>query len=371
MRALLVVRPDAATRFGGDTVLARDTFTALKDLGVDADLVESDRPDPRGYDIAHVFNVGQPEVCKRQLDACHAAGVPVALSPIWLDLREFFGRAQAYEHVLLNARTSAEALAKLRRLAPRSDDEFLDKRARANLEHRHAQQAELLRAATVLLPNGAIEARDCLVKLGVRERPLVIVRIAANLEPARAWSDTRAGVLAVGRIETRKNQTGLLFGLRDDDVPIDIVGAAYHPDLVALCKKWCPRAQFHGRLPRQQLLELMGRAEVHALVSWCETAGIASMEAGAAGAKLVVADRGAEVEYFGDDAEYADPADPESIRAAVQRALARPARHPGDSLDRRLRSFAWRHAAEETVRAYRIALGAASLTPPSRVAQTS
>ncbi|HLW37076.1 MAG TPA: hypothetical protein VKR99_01480, partial [Candidatus Eremiobacteraceae bacterium] len=86
MRVLVIVRPDASTRFGGDTVLARENFAALKDIGVDADFVETDRPEPRGYDIAHIFNVGQPDVCKRQMDACYAADVPVALSPVWLDL---------------------------------------------------------------------------------------------------------------------------------------------------------------------------------------------------------------------------------------------------------------------------------------------
>jgi len=366
VRALLVVRPDATTRFGGDTVLARETLAALKDIGVEADLVETDRPEPRGYDVAHVFNVGQPALCERQMDACDAAGVPVALSPVWLDLREYFGRAQAYERILLNARTSAEAAAKLRLLASKSDDELLDRRRRADMDRHHALQARLLRRARVLLPNSAIEARDCLVKLGVREIPMIIARIGANTEPAQSWQDQRAGLLAIGRVETRKNQTGLLFGLRDDDIPIDIIGASYSADLVKVCQKWCPRAQFHGRLPRQQLLEMLGRAEVHALVSWCETAGIATMEAAMAGAKIVVADRGAEVEYFGDDAEYADPADPESIRAAVSRAFARTPRFRGDALDRRMRALTWRESAQETSRAYSIALGEISIPARDR-----
>ena len=102
---------------------------------------------------------------------------------------------------------------------------------------------------------------------------------------------------------------------------------------------------------------MLGRCEVHALVSWCETAGIATLEAAAAGAKIVVADRGAEVEYFGDDAEYADPADPDSIRAAVLRALARPPRYRADTLDERIRRRTWQYGAQETLRAYQIALG--------------
>ena len=360
---LFVVRPDATTRFGGDTVLARDNFTAVKDLGVDADFVETDRPDARGYDIAHVFNVGQPDVCKRQMDACEEAGVPVALSPVWLDLREYFGRAQAYEHLFLNAKRVSDIEPKLRRLRSQSTDSFLDPRRKRDLDVRIVQQAALLRRARVLLPNSAIEARDCLVSVGVREVPVVIVMIAANLEPARHWGADKRGLMTIGRIETRKNQTGICYALRDDDIEIDFVGASFNPGLEQVCRKLCPRVRFAGRLPREPMLEMLGRAHVHALVSWCETAGIATLEAAAAGAKIVVSDRGAEVEYFGDDADYADPADPDSIRAAVLRALARPTRFPGDSLDRRIRKFTWRDGARETLRAYHLALGLKSGAP--------
>ena len=356
------MRPDASTRFGGDTVLARDNFAAVKALGVEADVVETDRPDPRGYDIAHVFNVGQPDVCKRQMDACEEAGVPVALSPVWLDLREYFGRAHAYERLFLQAKDARSLGPKLRRLQEQRDlDAFFDARQRRDLSARLEQQTALLRRAKVLMPNSAIEARDCLVQLGVREVPIVTVLIGADLEPARYWQEERAGLMTVGRVETRKNQSGLCYALRDDhDIEVNIVGASFNPGLVQVCLKLRPETRFHGKVPRQPMLEMLGRTEVHALVSWCETAGIATLEAAAAGAKIVVADRGAEVEYFGEDAEYADPADPQSIRAAVLRARERPKRYRGDSLDQRLRRLTWTQGGKDTLRAYGVALSRAT-----------
>lgn len=352
------MRPDASTRFGGDTVLARDNLAAVRALGVEADFVETDQPDPRGYDVAHVFNVGQPDVCKRQMDACEEVGVPVALSPVWLDLREYFGRAHAYERLFLQARDVQSLEPKLKRLREQPDlDSFFDARQRRDLHARLEQQAALLRRAKVLMPNSAIEARDCLVQLGVREVPIVTVLIGADLQPSRYWQEERSGLMTVGRVETRKNQTGLCYALRDDtDLEVNIVGASFNPGLVQVCLKLRPATRFHGKVPREPMLEMLGRTDVHALVSWCETAGIATLEAAAAGAKIVVADRGAEVEYFGEDAEYADPADPESIRAAVRRARARPKRCRGDSLDRRLRRLSWENGAKDTLRAYEIAL---------------
>jgi glycosyltransferase involved in cell wall biosynthesis len=358
LRVLFVVRPDASARYGGDITLARQTCEAVRALGVSADFVETDEPQARGYDVAHIFNVGQPDVCKRQMDACRRARVPVALSPVWLDLREFFGRAQVYERLFRTAPSHRSVQAKLRRYRILDAEHFLRARERQHYRRRLAAQRELLEQAEVLLPNSAIEARDCLVQLGVRDKPFVIPYIAAELGPSQYWQDNRRGLVSLGRVETRKNQTGLAYALRSEAMDVDIVGAIYDPGIVDICTKWCPRARFHDRLAREQVLQVLGRAEVHALVSWCETAGIATFEAAAAGAKIVVADRGAEVEYFGDDAEYANPADPESICAAVRRAFARPPRRRGDSLDLRIRRRSWHDAALETVRAYRIALGA-------------
>ena len=357
LRALLLIRPDASSRTGGDIALARRTQAALKDIGVRADLVASDCPQPRGYDVAHIFGVFEPETATRQLETCGTAGVPVAISPIWLDLREFYGRARVCERVLLAGGSQDGVAAKLARIAHGRPERYLGFRERVRLARREAAQAALLRQARVLLPNSAIEAWTCMVRLGVTQTPMIVVPIAADLEPASAWREQRSGIACVGRVETRKNQTLLLFALSAMDVDVDIVGPAYEPKLLEACRRICPRARMHGELPREELLALLGGIEVHALVSWVETAGIASLEAAAAGAKLVVGDRGAEVEYFGDDAEYADPADPESIRAAVRRALARPPRLRGDTLDRRIRRSTWHHAAEETVRAYLTAIG--------------
>ncbi len=93
VKALLVVRPDAPAKPGGDLVHAERTATALRALGAEVDLVPTDAPDPRGYDVAHVFGVFEPALARKQIDAVRAHGTPLALSPIWLDLRAFFATA--------------------------------------------------------------------------------------------------------------------------------------------------------------------------------------------------------------------------------------------------------------------------------------
>jgi glycosyltransferase involved in cell wall biosynthesis len=372
LRVLLVLRSDGTSRYGGDTRLARETLGALRTIGVDADLVETETPDPSGRDIVHIFNVGEPSKCELQMDACDAAAVPYVLSPIWLDLREFWGRGKAFEQTLKSTKNAADAEAKLCRLRTADNERLIGRFERSCMDRDLRTQHDLLRRARVLLPSSATEARDCMVRLGVRDVPMVVVPIAANLEPESAWQNERFGIVSVGRVETRKNQLTTLFGLRADDIPIDVIGLTIDRELVDSGLRWCPRAHFHGRLPREDVVQILGRAAIHAMPSWCETAGIASLEAAAAGAQIVVGDRGAEYEYFGEDAEYADPADPESIRSAVLRAVARPPRSRGDALDRRIRKITWRFSAEETLRAYRMALGDTPATslPLEKVEQT-
>ncbi|MFI5388805.1 MAG: hypothetical protein ACHQY2_03720, partial [Candidatus Eremiobacterales bacterium] len=220
MRALLVMRPDAYERFGGDTTLVVETAQALRALGVEADVVSTLTPDARGYEVAHVFNAMRPEVCGPQVESCRAARVPVALSTVWFDLREFLGRGSYYHELAIKAKDPSTLERRYRSMRSRSADSFLSYRTRTRLTRDIEAQASVLRRAHVLLPNSSVEARDCMLKLGVREVPFEIVPVGASLQAAEAWSARRAGVLCVGRLEPRKNQTMTVLALRD--VPVDL-----------------------------------------------------------------------------------------------------------------------------------------------------
>lgn len=358
MNALIVLRPDATSHHGGDAMLARSTAQALAALGVRATVVESASPDARGYDIVHLIGIFEPETAQRQVAACDRCGARIAISPIWMDLTEVEGLARECERILRTAAFARWARGRLGRARQRGAGKYLGRRTARRLERRSKVQSELLCRADVLVPNGAVEARECALKLGAGAVPFVIAPICAPSHLAVPATGVRHGVLCVGRIETRKNQALLAFALRDDPIDITCVGDPYDPDYFRLCRRWAgKRTRFAGRLPDAAVNELFAGAAVHAMPSWCETAGIASLQGAMAGAQVVVGDRGSEIEYFGDDAEYADPADPESIRAAVLRALRRPPRAPGDSLDRRVRALTWQLAAERTKQAYEIALG--------------
>jgi len=99
------------------------------------------------------------------------------------------------------------------------------------------------------------------------------------------------------------------------------------------------------------------------LVSWAETCGLSSLEAGVMGCNLVITDKGDTRDYYGDYAYYCEPDSLESIQAAIITAYNSP---PNPGLKRHIReNFTWEKAAEKTLEGYRMALEADNLRKAS------
>ena len=358
MKALLVVRPDAPAKPGGDVVHAERTVAALRALGAEAELVATDAPDPRGYDVAHVFGIFEPAVAQRQIAAIRAHRAPLALSPIWLDLRAFFATAPHVERALAS-RSAAEVERRLAALH-RVEAQLPWRGAVArNADRRLEAQRTLVLAADVVLPASEVEAYLYGERLRAARVPFVVAPLGVDDDAfAFGRAAARGGVLCAGRVEPKKNQAALLYALHDVDVDVTIVGNTYDARYLALCRRWASaRTRFVDHVPHEQLVGMMAGAAVHAHPSWLESPGLSSLEAAATGARVVVGDRGCEREYFGPDVDYADPADPATIRAAVLRALERGPRERGDALERRLGAHTWRRTGEATLEAYARAIG--------------
>ena len=359
MKALLVVRPEASSTPGGDLVHAQRTATALRALGVEAELVSTGMPDARGYDVAHVFGIFEPALARKQVDAIRARAVPLVLSPIWLDLRAFFTTAPLVERALASRTVPdvKQRLAKLRRFDPSLT---WHGRAAKNADRRLAAQRELVAMADVVLPASDVEAYLYGALLRVSDVPFIVAPLGVDDDAfAVQRRRVRAGVLCMARIEQKKNQAALLYALSDVDVEVTLVGNARDERYLALCRRWAtPRTHFVDHVDHDQVLRMMSDAAVHALPSWQETPSLSSLEAAATGARLVTGDRGCEREYFGPDVDYADPADPAMIRAAVLRALDRGPRERGDALERRLGAYTWQRNGQATLAAYTRAIAA-------------
>jgi glycosyltransferase involved in cell wall biosynthesis len=355
MRVLFVVRPSVYERGGGDMTQALFTKRGLEEAGVEVELSNATEPDARGFDIAHVFGIFDPEVSAPQIAACKRAAVPVALSPIWWDLYDFMGESRACDRIMSGPeRLIEKRLAALRKTEP---DRLHRSNERRKYRDRIALQTSLMRAADVLLPNSAIEAHAYFTRLGLQDRPTVVAYNPVDVPQPNPPAGPRSGIVCAARVESKKNQAMLLYALRDLNVAITLIGGTHQSDYLKICERWIsPNVRLLGNVPHEEVLRICATSLVHVLPSWAETPGISSLEAAAAGAHVIAGNNGSEVEYFGELAGYVDPRNPGEIRAAVERALAMPPREPGDALYKRRAAFSVPELAKRTIEGYRLAL---------------
>ena len=93
-------------------------------------------------------------------------------------------------------------------------------------------------------------------------------------------------------------------------------------------------------------------SKVFAAPGWFETPGLAALEAAAAGSAVAITRYGSTRDYFGEEAEYFDPSDIDSIRKAVLSAMEIKEEVRGVLKDRIKKEYLWDNVAEETLKAY-------------------
>lgn len=386
LRALLCLHdPERTAAVGGPSIRVRRMQAALAAVGVDADLATEEYPDTTGYDVAHVFNVWEPESARRQLEHLRATGVPVVFSPILLDLFEGLWA----QRVLLPRFRG--------RRAPEAIEADLDRDLATPIDVRRALGAGTSGSwerwpATV---RHLVSLCDHVIVLSTREialleefgaltRPCSLVHNGVDVSWARgdggAAFRAELGVddyvLCVGRVEPRKNQLLLAWALRGTGIPLVLIGDTPKPDYEALVRSvpdvevyWVPRMAHDD--PR--LASAYSGARAFALPSWSEGMPLSALEAAAAGVPLVLSDRSGERESLGPFARYCDPGDWRSIRQAVCDACVDPR---GEARTRAVRAWVeraltWDHAARDTARAYAAAVSTRGAVvdgfqPPSR-----
>lgn len=367
MRALWFVRSNLDDHPGGDTVQIHRTAAAARARGWTVDFTTDPSASFEDCDVVHLFHLDRLwehlAICRR----LNAERTPAVLSTIYwpADMFDRGGRqgvqgtlawlfgSETYRSLRLVQRWALDAI-QIRSLA-RWDPRLLRFAAAAR---------ELLSAVSIILPNSQAEADIIYRQFKLRPETVIVPNAAdaADFAAGEAESESRRRerVLCVGRIEPRKNQLALLEALRDTDISVTLVGRAgrFNQAYARRCRAVAnAHTIFIDHQTPAELCKLYHTARVHACVSWYETPGLASLEAGLAGCRLVVTPGGSTREYFGDDAHYCQPGDPISIRAAIEAALAAP---PDTRLaDRIRREFTWQAAAERTIEAYEMAMSAA------------
>jgi glycosyltransferase involved in cell wall biosynthesis len=179
----------------------------------------------------------------------------------------------------------------------------------------------------------------------------------AELDAFRARYGLPPGYVAeVARIEEKKNQLAVIEALYDEPAPLVFVGKPspyFAPDYADRCYRLGERrgrTYFLGWIPDVDLPLLYAGASAHILPSWSELPGLASLEAGASGTRVISTRVSGLPEMVGEQGWYCDPYDRVSIRDAVSAALS--SEVPASLRARLLRQYSWPSVAEATARLY-------------------
>jgi glycosyltransferase involved in cell wall biosynthesis len=364
LRVLFLSRAPLFSEPGGDTVMIIKTAAALRERGHSVDISTDAEPPMKGFDLVHIFNLTRPQETYFQALTAKRCDIPIALSPIYVDNREFECRGNTGPQGRL-LRHLPSSWAEAVKIAGHSvlNGESVKQSVRLIATGYRRAQGRLLSMANVLLPNSHSEElrieRDFPEARGKR---YVVVPCAVDAElfssetvsPLEKYQNS---VLCVGRIEGRKCQLELVRALSGTELKLVLIGKPC-PNHVGylnqIKREMGQNVIILGQMPQEDLPRYYAACKVHALISWMETAGLSSLEAGAMGANIVITDKGDTREYFGALAHYCSPDSIDSIRTAILAAFYAP--RSGLLRKRILEKYTWSRAAEATLSGYYRAL---------------
>ncbi|MDB5030238.1 glycosyltransferase family 4 protein [Mucilaginibacter sp.] len=356
MKVAIITRSTLYSVPGGDTVQAMETARHLTDIGVLAEIrLTNEVIDYANYDLLHFFNIIRPADI---LFHSKKAGKPFVVSTILVNYSEYDkyyrkGVGMVFSHL---SSDSIEYLKTLARWVLGRDHlsslSYIWKGQRKSI-------IEILNQADSILPNSESEYRRVVkmypstVKYSIILNGINATRFTYN----DAIKKDDKLVLCVARIEGIKNQLNLIKALNNTRFKLLLIGnhspnqTAYYNECRSIA---AANISFIEHLPQDDLVNYYQQAKTHVLPSWFETTGLSSVEAAVMGCNIVITDKGDTREYFENDAFYCDPAQPESILAAVEKASI--TNFNSHLREKILDKYTWAKAAIQTLKAYQTAI---------------
>lgn len=357
MKVLFISRATLFTIRGGDTVQMEQTAAALQQFGVAVTIVLSNDKniDYRQYNLIHFFNVIRPADI---LFHIRKSKLPFVLSPVYVEYNEQAGDAAAgFQHRILSfmGKHFREYVKTIGRLVRNKEkivsSEYFFRGHQRSIEY-------ILSHCCYLLPNSESEYKRLKRDFGAAGKYHVIpnaVDISVFHQKDTVHHIRDAGtVLCVARFEPRKNQLNVIRALNNTGYKVTFAGniAPNHQAYYQACREEAGSNIFFMEFASpHKIASLLQQHAVHVLASWFETTGLSSLEAVACGCNIVITDKGDTADYFGKHAFYCDPADPASIKTAVDKAAAAPVDKA--FMEAVKEHYNWEIAARETSRVYK------------------
>lgn len=354
MKVALITRSTLYSVKGGDTFQIINIARELKHLGIEADITLTNQPvQYQQYDLLHFFNIVRPADI-----VCHIkrSKKPFVVSPNLVNYHEYdqlHRKGMAGTLFRFLPKNGIEYIKTIARWAQGND--VLMTRSYLWNGHKPSIQ-KILRQAAQILPNSKLEY-DQLTEFDTPLPGYTLVPNGIDLALFNLKRDQPKDpnlVLCVARIEGLKNQLNLIKALNNTKYRLVIIGDPAPNQLPYYneCRKQAAsNISFINHINQEALTDWYQLAGIHILPSWFETCGLSTLEAAAMGCRIVITDKGYTREYFEQEADYCDPASPQSILAAVDKAASTPVT---DTLRNKiLTQYTWQQAALQTATAYK------------------
>lgn len=365
MKVLFQTRINLFDAPGGDLIQIDKTKLYLEKLGVIVDISLDLSPDLTDYDIVHLFNLMDPQDIYLQMINAKKQNKKIVLSTIYGLYTEFERKARGgFFQKLANYLTPYQ-IGYIKILVRH----FHEKRFHKGVYYLlfkgyYGLLNEIVTNVDVFLPNSKSEMDRVSNEFGLNNFkyitiPNAIDKLVFNDEgfnEDNKYKQYKNCIVCAARIEGRKATLNLIRAVKNTNYTLVLVGNKSQNQkeyIKQVCEEAGDNVVFLGQIPHEDLRDLYKMAKVHALVSWMETPGLSSLEAGVMGCNIVVTKKGDTQEYFEDLAYYCEPDDVNSIKAAIDLAYNNPL---NPNLKRKiLENYVWEKTAEQTLRAYDLA----------------
>jgi glycosyltransferase involved in cell wall biosynthesis len=343
MHVLFATSQATALTRGGVRTQVLQTKEALEQLGVRVTLFEPWRDfQASEFDLVHIFSANMATYHFAR--AVKAQGLPLVISPIFYTRRT----AKTVRNVI-------------------TVDRFISSNVRG-IWTDYGLIAEMCSWAEAITPNTTEEGKLFVDAFGIPQKKVIVVPNGVEERFAHATPGLFVReyginnfILYVGQIgPDRKNIFRLIEALERIDHPAAIIGRIEDTPSGRACLERAsrnPRLLIVDAIPHDSMLLASAYAacDVFVLPSQFETPGIAALEAGLAGAKIVITPVGGTREYFGSDAIYVEPTSTENIADGIQTALNN---KKDDVLRTRIqKEFLWEKVGTKTKQVYENILG--------------
>ena len=370
MKVLFLSRKTLFSNPGGDTIQIVKTAEFLeKKFGIKVDISTELEPNLKGYDLVHLFNLIRPQELYIQALHVKRNSKPLVLSPIFVDYSEYERKGtRGIRRVLANI-LPYSTIEYLKILARGIRNKEIHKGTISVMIHGYFRlMKKICELTDVFLPNSNSEMERLKKKFKLRNVNFVIVPNAVDLDlfnyqkvsvDREIEKRYKNCILCVGRIEELKSQLTLVKAVKNLPYKLVIIGKPsqnhlkYYKEILKEVKN-TKNVEILDYVPHEKLPQYYKVAKVHALVSWFETTGLVSLEAGAMKCNLVISKKGDTYDYFKDYAFYCEPDNIDSIRKALISAYELPFNENLYKLI--VNNYTWEKAVQKTLQGYELAL---------------